>query len=1391
MVFAPPSSAAVKRIPLDPPDESAPAEVEPVDEVAERSPFALPAETHQIDADYLAQAGSLSGDEVSAERYRDALNAVLDLTCAELRLDPYDLTVDHTFAELGATPASMAPVITQINTRFTVELTPDELFATYTTPHKLATAVAIHTANVAEGTESTKAEGTESVSGSVEPTGVAAEAEDGTPSEAAAQSDDGAADAAGVRVEGGAAAGTVVRAEGGVAGESAARVEDGGAEAAASRIEDGAEDRAASQTVDGAEDRAGLKAEDGAAADEAVGEVDAGSVAEAGLQTPAQPAEQALSTAEVAGRTTNGPVTEADAAAEADAEAGAGSVAETVAAMEADAEVAAASVVGAGASGVVADAAVGGGARGEAGARDPRAALAVLGSGLAELAAKVDEAAAATSEAELPGSGMAALMSQQLRVAGQLVDGVTKLMREQLALLTPEVAEDIDTDVTSTEPVAPLVDAGDAASAANNPGDATFTADEPGDAGSTAGKPGEDTPAAGRTGEGASADEVGVSPESEPAAGESAVPATELSGDEAVAQSTELAGSEPAVASAVVGGDESVVPAADLSGDGAVAQSTELVGDEPAEVGGDEAVVAATEQAVEQSGEGTSAAGPGEGATTDEPAVASGDGAGGRVGRAVDEDAAEGEVWRRDFGYWSLALAGSEPLVLPSDRGRPAGEGAVASVKKELAEELGDAVFVFSRERKVSPLMTMLAAVGTVLGRFAAQDDVTIGSALIRPQGDTSTTIRRPLPLRIDLSGEPDLGELAQRVRDVTTGAFDHAGTDLALMQRDPLFQILVEFEDGDDELPDSIDLRLRLTHHGAGITCTADYRSGLFDQTTIDRLLAYLEAVLRRATTQPHLRLPELMLPIESDLETLRELEGDLEPTGPVGRARRDAVVAGELSGLHTLFEQQVARTPDAIALIQGKRELTYAELDRRSNAVAWQLTDLGVKPGQLVAVRVARGTELVVAVLAVLKSGAAYLPLDPGVPESRWAFMIQDASAVALVGDDAALADRLGLRLVPVAATDGDPRARQAPPVRAAADDVAYCIYTSGSTGNPKGVVVPHRGPVNLARHYLRTRRSLRTLQWTSFGFDVHVQEMFTTLASGAALVLIGEDDRYDPDAVIAALRDHRVERLFMAFSPLTALLATMRRLPELPALREIVAGGEAMVLTHKVRDFLEAHPECRLFNEYGPAEASIVTTIHAVDPAEDRPSIGRPVEGVVVRLLDEALRPVPVGAVGEIHLGGSAVAQGYIGRPEETERVFVPDPGHPGGRLYRSRDLGRWRVDGTLEYLGRADDQVKIRGHRVEPGETEHVLADQPGVVDAVVVACADPGGDTCLIGYVVLEDSDPAVLARLMLDLGKELPIYLVPADLIPIEELPLDDNGRLDRGLLPEPEWLKP
>ncbi|MFD7158084.1 amino acid adenylation domain-containing protein [Kribbella sp. NPDC059898] len=1353
VVFEPPSSAAVKRIPLDPPVEPEPVEAV---EAEDASPFALPAETHVIDADYLAQAGSLPGDEGSAERYRESLDVVLDLTCEVHGLDPYDLTVDHTFAELGATPASMAPVIDELRSRFEVELAPDDLFLTFTTPHKLATAVAVQTAE-AEKPVGTPADDTSAGT----PAGGAAA---GGPSVGGAAAGDAAVEGAGAEgaeVEGAAAGGA---AAGGAAVEGAVA---GGA---------GAEGAQAGGAAVGAAHGAGV---DGVGADRAGAA--AGGVGFDG--------------AEVHGE----------------------------------------GVDGAGARG------------GDAAARDPRAALAVLGSGLAELAAKVDEAAAATGAAELPGSGMAALMSQQLRVAGQLVDGVTKLMREQLALLTEQPTDDQPHELAAPHTPEPAADAtAEAAEPTTPTTNLAETPDASTEGASTAGTasaerasaPGEAS-AEGTTTPGEASAEGGSTPGSTPAEGgstsveasaEAASARGEASGEggsvagEAFAEGVRVSAAGGAIAlgagSAGGGTTDTRGTGREASAGGArggASGGAIALGAGPAvgEGGTDEKQVEDARGSASKAGKSREGAGQGSGevgggAAGVARAGGKKDGDGGLVVlpgtpvvvREGGKKDADGRVAipgtavavrelgdrRRDLSYWDRVLAGAQPLVLPVDRVRAPGDDAVVTVRRELDPELGAAVFTYSHERKLSPAMTMLAAVATVLGRFAAQDDVTIGSAMVRPDDAPAA---RPLPLRIDLSGEPDLGELTERIRDITAAAFEHAGADLSILARDPLFQILVDFEDGEDELPPQIDIRFRLTHDGDAITCTADYRSGLFDRRSAERLLAYLEEVLRRATTRPDLRLPELVLPLPSDLDALRELESDADPVGPIGRVRRDAVVAGELSGLHTLFEQQVARTPDAIAVLQGDRELTYAELDRRANAVAWQLTDLGVKPGELVAVRVARGTEMVVAVLAVLKSGAAYLPLDPGVPESRWAFMVHDAAAVALVGDDAALADRLGLRLVPVAATDGDARAKQAPPVRAAADDIAYCIYTSGSTGNPKGVVVPHRGPVNLVRHYLRTRRSLRTLQWTSFGFDVHVQEMFTTLASGAALVLIGEDDRYDPDAVVAALRDHDVQRLFMAFSPLTALLATMRRLPELPALREIVAGGEAMVLTHKVRDFLDAHPECRLFNEYGPAEASIVTTIHEVDPAEDRPSIGRPIEGVAVRLLDPALRPVPVGAVGEIHLGGAAVAQGYLGRPEETERAFVGDPGHPGARLYRSRDLGRWRVDGTLEYLGRADDQVKIRGHRVEPGETEHVLADQPGVVDAVVVAQTEPGGDTCLIGYVVLEDSDPAVLARLMLDLGKELPIYLVPADLIPIEELPLDDNGRLDRDRLPEPEWLRP
>ncbi|HEU4946220.1 MAG TPA: amino acid adenylation domain-containing protein, partial [Kribbella sp.] len=1050
VVDEPPMARAAsggKKIVLDPSPVTATVTADDDDAADEASPFAIPIPREELmpagfawSAELSDGAGATAGGVGSvepepldptlvAQRYQQSLEVVLDLTGEQLGLDPYDVTVDHTFLELGADSLSMLRVVEEVRQRFDVALAVSELFAQLDTPHKLATAVASRNKLTA-------------ASGAVAP-------DDDTTGEATRPIADAAREAA----------------EG-----------------------------------------------------------------------------------------------------------------------------------------------------------DPRVALAVLGSGLAELVAKVDAAAAETRAGELPGTGMAKLMSEQLRVAGQLVEQVTQLMRDQLAVLT---------EISATRH--------------QNTPQASAPADKP----------------------------------------------------------------------------------------------TEVQANEPPEVPAD----------------------------------------------GIDAPSGQGSDVP-ELAFWRATLDGAQPLELPIDHPRPADASAGrAETVHELGAELGDAVFAFSRDQRVSPLMTLIAAVATVLGRFAAQDDLVIGTAALRrpigvdPATDDQVAGRsfRPIPLRLDLSGEPDLGELAQRVRETTTAAFDHAGADLSGLGPEPLFRVLVEFDTdpAEDSGAAATDLRLRLDQHPGGVRCTADYDAGLYERSTVQRILQYVEAVLRRATTTPGSSLPELMALTETDRQTLAELEGSaVEPTGEAG-------------ALHRLFEEQAARTPDAVALIQGDREVSYAELDRRSNAVAWQLVDLGVRPGQLVAVRVARGAELVVAVLAVLKSGAAYLPLDPAVGESRWFFMTSDAGAVALVGDDAALADRLGLRLVPVAAVDGDARARQAPPTRPSADDVAYCIYTSGSDGTPKRVVVPHRGPVSLVREYLRTRRPLRTLQWTSFGLDVHMQEVFTTLAAGATLVLVGENDRHDLAAVAAVLRHHEVERLFMTYTSLSALLTAR---PELPALREIVVAGEAMVLTHTVRDFLAAHPGCELYYEYGPTEASVITTVHRVDPAEDRPSVGRPIQGVVVRLLDPALRPVPVGAIGEIHLGGAVVAKGYLGRPDETEAAFVPDPVQAGGRLYRSRDLGRWRPDGTLEHLGRVDDQVKVRGHRVEPGEAEHVLADLPGVSDAVVVAGTDPYGEKCLIGYVVLADGEPTILAELMQGLAEVLPSHLVPAVLVPVDELPLNAGGKLDRAGLPAPDW---
>lgn len=741
--------------------------------------------------------------------------------------------------------------------------------------------------------------------------------------------------------------------------------------------------------------------------------------------------------------------------------------------------------------------------------------------------------------------------------------------------------------------------------------------------------------------------------------------------------------------------------------------------------------------------------------------------------------------------FWRRELAGAPDLDLPTDRPRPpvrTGEGA--SFTHSLDVELIGRLRKFTADHRATLFMALTGAIGAVLGRFSGQRDLVLGTAVAaRPAGaeDHVGLFLDTVPLRVDLGGDPDFRTLLRRVRDGSMTAYEHRGVPFDELVgalnpprdpgRNPLFQVMVEYEnegavDFDPprltatllDVPSErapFDLSVYLTHHADGLRFMVEYDTALFDEATVRRLVDHVEQVLRRALDTPAAPLPDLTAPARAALSALGHLD---EPeTQPESSAE---------ATLHGLVERQARLTPDATALVTDERRLSYSELDSAANRLAHLLRALGAGRGRRVAVLLPRGPQLITALLGVLKSGAAYLPLDPSAPGQRLAALLSDADPVLLLTTAElrpASAGAVHLMEETPPSLPSDPLPDDVRP-----EDPAYCIYTSGSTGRPKGVIVPHRGPANLIRAHLAAHPPLRTLQWTSPTFDVSVQEIFTTLASGAELVLIDDALRYDPTALAEAARRHEVQRMFLPCTPLRYLMETG---PRLPALRELFSAGEALQLTDAFRRFLAAHPSVALYNQYGPTETSVVVTSHRVDPeGETLPPIGRPLRGARILLRDADGRAVPVGAVGELCVGGVPVALGYLDRPEETAAAFVD-----GGALYRTGDLARWRTDGTLQYRGRLDDQVKVRGHRVEPAEVQTVLAGLPGVRDAAVVPRRDRHGESELVAYVVADDPAPLRAA-----LAAELPDHMVPGRWVALERLPVNASGKLDRARLPEP-----
>ncbi|HYH79200.1 MAG TPA: amino acid adenylation domain-containing protein, partial [Longimicrobium sp.] len=775
-----------------------------------------------------------------------------------------------------------------------------------------------------------------------------------------------------------------------------------------------------------------------------------------------------------------------------------------------------------------------------------------------------------------------------------------------------------------------------------------------------------------------------------------------------------------------------------------------------------------------------------------------------------------GDVLQQQAEYWTATLSGApELLALPADHPRPAQQDfAGATVEVALDEALTAGLKALGRRNAATLFMTVLAGWAAVLSRLSGQADVVIGTpSANRGRAEIEGLIGffiNTLPVRVGLAGSPTVAGLLGRVKAAALGAQQHQDIPfeqvVELVQparslaHTPLFQAMFAWQAADAgavELPgltlgavdgDSLgvakfDLSLSLAERDGRIVGALAYATALFERETVERHLGYLRRVLGEMASGEHQPIDRLAL--LSDFERLQVVEGwnDTDVAYPVE------------SSIHALFEAQVERRPDAVAVVAEGDALTYAELNAHANQLAHHLRTLGAGPDARVALCMERGVEMMVGLLGVLKAGAAYVPLDPSYPEDRLRHMLADSAPMALLTQDA-LAERFADAGIPVLALDGPAEAwKELPSTNPASggltpDHLAYVIYTSGSTGRPKGVMSHHRGAVNrLAwmQEAYRLDADEAVLQKTSFSFDVSVWEFFWPLMAGARLVMARPDGHKDPAYLVETVRDAGITTLHFVPSMLQLFL-DHPDVESCAGLKRVVCSGEALPAS-LVRQFHARLPHVELHNLYGPTEAAVDVTAWQCRVEDDRSRIpiGGPIANTRVYVLDAVAEPVPVTVAGELHIGGVQVARGYLGRPALTAERFVPDPfsATPGARLYRTGDLARWLAEGTVEYLGRNDFQVKIRGFRIELGEIESRLAEHPSVREAVVIAREDAPGDTRLVGYYVADEAVDAQALRA--HLAERLPEHMLPAAFVRLDSLPLTPNGKLDRTALPAPE----
>ncbi|MBD2502164.1 non-ribosomal peptide synthetase [Anabaena azotica] len=761
-----------------------------------------------------------------------------------------------------------------------------------------------------------------------------------------------------------------------------------------------------------------------------------------------------------------------------------------------------------------------------------------------------------------------------------------------------------------------------------------------------------------------------------------------------------------------------------------------------------------------------------------------------------------GEVLERQLTYWQEQLAGvSGVLELPTDKPRPPVQSFRGGIECfQLDRDLTQRLLQLSQESDATLFMTLLAAFFVLLSRYTGQSDIVVGSPIANRNHHSVEQIMgffaNTLALRGNLSDNPTFAELLAQVRQTTLSAYAHQDLPFEMLveklqserdlSRNPLVQVMFAFQNAPEfswNLPGvtiqdmplpleetvRFDLELNCQEVGGSLEGIWSYSSDLFDAKTITRLAGHFQTLLQAIVANPKMKIGEL--PLLSPTEQHQIL---VEWNNTTKAYPQDKCI-------HELFAAQVERTPDAIAAVFAGQKLTYRELDEQANQLAQYLQSLGVKAEVMVGLCVERCLEMMVGLLAILKAGGVYVPIDPAYPQERIAYILSDSQLSVVLTQEkfvASLPNYQG-RVVCLDALEQELLGASDRPITdVTPENLAYIIYTSGSTGKPKGVAIAHRGLCNLAAAFIKSfdvRPDSCVLQFASLSFDASISEIFMAICAGAKLYLGSPESMQPGPALLELLQQQKITHAILVPSAVAAL-----PFAELPDLQSLIVAGEACPAS-LVEKWASGR---RFFNAYGPTESTVCATFAQCQPGE-QPLIGRPIDNTQIYILDAHLQPVPVGVPGELHIASVGLARGYLNRPDLTDEKFIfhTFSDELGCRLYKTGDQARYVSDGNIEYLGRIDAQVKVRGFRIELGEIEAVLSLHEEVQSCCAIAREDSPGDKRLVAYVVPHQQHTPTISQLRQFLTSKLPFYMVPNTIVFLESLPLTPNGKVDRRAL--------